>query len=223
MVMCFQNPDGISVKPAFSNRRGMSIVELTIYSLVASLVLAFFIFMFWRTRRVHVQQNIEVDSQRSFAMIREQLERDLTGCRSWEIPQDPNAPEAAELRLGNSLAIERIEGRIYYNICTGTGDITRNMEGNVSVYPFKCEQEDAQKSLEFVLDPNTVNTLSLKVELKTVPPIKLAHNFSVRISDRSKEGFFPETDLKPREPEASAGIGQDSKPKLSCPLKRNQN
>lgn len=221
MVMRFQNPDGITVKPAFSDRRGMSIVELSIYALVASLVLAFFIFMFWRTRRVHEQQNIEVDSQRSFAMIREQLERDLAGCRSWEIPEDPNAPETVALRVGNSLSIERIEGRIYYNISTVTGDINRNMEGNVSVYPFKCEQEDVQKSLEFVLDPNTVNTLSLRVELKTVPPIKLAHNFSVRISDSGNKGFFPETDLKPREPEASAGIGQDSKPKSSCPRDQN--
>lgn len=216
VAMRFQNPDEITAKPAFGDRRGMSIVELSIYALVASLVLAFFIFMFWRTRRVHEQQNIEVDSQRSFAMICEQLERDLAGCTEWRFQEYATASEAAELQIGSSLFIYRIEGRIFYNICTETGDITRNMGEDVVVYPFKCDQEGAQKSLKFFLEPDTLNTLSLKIELKTVPPVKLAHKFSVRISADNNEKFFTETQLNERVPEASAGIGPGAKPKQNC-------
>ncbi|MBU1108957.1 MAG: hypothetical protein KKB51_19925 [Candidatus Riflebacteria bacterium] len=196
------------MKQVICSRRGMSVVELVLYALVASLILGFFIFFFWRTRRVHEQQNLEIIYQGSFAKICEQLERDLSGCKSWELQN--------VMGSDTFLLITRLEGDITYDAKFETGDIKRNMKESSSTFSFKGEREGFLKYIGFAEYPDKPNILSLKIDLETVPPIKLTHDFSVRISANDDSGFFRGTpDLHDPEIEAGAkaGIGITIVPK----------
>ncbi len=186
------------MRPISPGKRGMSLVELTLYALVAGIILAFFIFFFWRTGRTHEQQSLEMSYQGSFTKLCEQLERDLSGCRSWKIQNVGG--------LNTSLSIDRIEGAITYDLQFEAGEINRHLNGRNSTFAFKGERHGILKMLEFIGDPIRANALTLKIELKTIPVIELSHEFSVRISADTTPGFFQEAQLEERG--ADAFIGQ---------------
>lgn len=208
MVMHSRNHEGIFMKQVICNKRGVSVVELIIYTLISALVLGLFVFLLWRTRMVHEQQNVEITYQASFAKICEQLGRDLAGCRSCLVQ---NMTES-----DTSLFIERFEGDITYDVQLEAGKIIRNTASGPSVFAFKGERKRFLKYVGFTRYADNANTLGFKVKLETVPPIELSHDFSIRISvDNS--GFFkePKLDEREREKEAKAGIGTPPDP--GCP------
>ncbi|PKL46067.1 MAG: hypothetical protein CVV42_17830 [Candidatus Riflebacteria bacterium HGW-Riflebacteria-2] len=180
----------------------MSFPELCIYALVASLILSFFIFMFWRTRRMHERQNVELVYQNSFTNLCNQLEKDLAGCNEWKIQNT--------IGSSTSLFIGRIQGEIVYDARPETGDIVRIRKDGEVKYPFKGERESTLKTMEFVASPHKANYLNLKVELLASPSIEFSHEFSVRVSvDKNKAvGFFENPELKERGAEAHIGKKQ---------------
>lgn len=198
------------------SRRGISIVELALYAMVGSFLLAFFLSFFSRTWRTHEQQSLEITYQGSFNRLCEQMERDLTGCKLWRIEDAVGS--------NTSLLIERLDGDITYDVRFDTGEIFRHHKGGDSVFPFKGERAGIIKTLEFVGYPDRPNVLHLKIELKTVPVIELTHDFTARISADNVSGFFEKVDLE--EKGATAVIGgtktppppvPPSKPSHSCP------
>ena len=172
------------MKPASNNKLGMSLVELLFYVMVASLIVAFFVSFFWRTRRMHEQQTLEIAYQGSFAKLCDQLEKDLTGCIEWKI-QDV-------VGSNSSLFIERLnDEEITYDVNFEAGGIIRGRSDGSVFFPFRGEREGILKTLAFATDSQNLNALHLKIELKTVPEITLTHDFTVRISkDKAKGGFF---------------------------------
>ncbi|MFZ2960926.1 MAG: hypothetical protein WA705_28945 [Candidatus Ozemobacteraceae bacterium] len=195
MALLTLNPEmKISMRPILKYKRGMTIVELTLYALVAGLVLAFFIFFFWRTRRMHEQQALEVAFQGSFIKLCDQLEKDLTGCK--EVPQVVGTP--------TSLIIKRVGVKdpmtITYDVRLEIGEIVRNMEGRLFAFPFRGEREGILKTIEFTKTPNRSKPLNLKIGLNTVPPIEFSHDFPIRVSDSShrETGYFDVPDLGKR-------------------------
>lgn len=199
-----------------SGRRGISIVELTLYALVGSFMLAFFLFFFSRTWRTHEQQNLEITYQGSFNRLCEQMERDLTGCKSWKIEDAVGS--------NTSLIIDRLGGEITYHVRFETGEIVRLHPKGDSTFPFRGERPGILKTLDYVRYSDRPAALTLKIGLATVPEIELTHDFTARISADTVSGFFENVDLEKEG--ATAVIGgtksqpspaPPSKPAHSCP------
>ncbi len=176
----------------------MSLIELLFYIMVSSLIVAFFVFFFWRTRRMHEQQNLEITYQGSFARLCEQLERDVAGCKEWRIQN--------VIGSSTSLFIDRLDGEITYDVNFDSGDIIRGRSDGLVYFPFRGEREGILKTLVFATESQNLNAIHLKIELKTVPEIVFTHDFTARISKDRAEGFFD----TPRLDERGAGgfIGQ---------------
>lgn len=173
-----------------SGRRGISVVELTLYAMVGSFMLAFFLLFFSRTWRTHEQQNLEITYQGSFNRLCEQMERDLTGCKSWEIHDVVGS--------STSLSIDRFDGQITYDVRFEKGEIVRRHLKGDSVFPFKGERPGILKTLDYITDADRPAALTLKIGLATVPEIELTHDFIARISVDNVSGFFEEVDLEER-------------------------
>jgi hypothetical protein len=176
------------MKHILQQKRGMTVTELTLYALVAGIFLAFFILFFWRTRRLHEQQTLGLSYQGSFARLCDQLEKDLAGCRLWRT--------SGEVGTSSTLLIDRGDNLIItYDIQMGTGEIVRNMQEIRTIFPFRGEKEVFLKTLEFARPQDNPNSLSLKIGLKTTPPIELSHDFFIRVSVHKNPGYFDEADL----------------------------
>ncbi len=185
------------MKQVLNKKRGMSLIELFFYMMVSCLIVAFFVYSFWRIRKTHEQQNLEMSYQGSFARLCDQLERDLAGCRSWQIQNVVGS--------STSLFVERLDGQIAYDVNFDTGDIIRGRSDGSLFFPFKGEREGILKTMIFATDSQNLNAIYLKIELKTVPEIALTHDFTARISKNREEGFFGTPLLE--EPGAEAHIG----------------
>ena len=179
----------LEVRPFSSEKRGMSLLELCLFTLVGGLVLGFVVFFFWRTRRIHEQQTLELTYQNSFTRLCDRMEKDLTGCRSWEIKAVAGASD--------SLVVDRIEGPIVYDIRFEAGEIVRAQGGEVSSFEFRGEREGLLKYLEFI-GSRGARTLGLRIGLKTSPAIDFSHDFTVRISADKVPGFFDNPQLEER-------------------------
>lgn len=168
-------------------RRGMTLVEMSLYALVASILLACILFFFWRTWRMQQQQTLEMTYQGSFTNLCERLERDLTGCREWKVQ--------GTVGTGSSLFIERNDGQITYDVRFDTGEIVRSTGRNVFAFPFRGERQGVLKTLEFSAASQRRDAMHLRIELKTTPPIELSHDFSIRFSVHKSAGYFEEPQL----------------------------
>lgn len=178
----------------------MTIIELFIITLVGSIFLWFFVTFFWRTGKVHQQQTLEMFYQRTFAKLCDQLEKDLSGCLDLSI----------QPMIGyTSLQVNRIGSETFlYTANLETGLISRESKDHFINFEFKGERKGVLKRVDFIKDADNPNGLRLKIELKTVPPIELSQDLSVRISaDIVNNGFFENPKLDERKASAAIGIG----------------
>lgn len=171
------------------NRRGMTIVELFIYALVASLMLGFFVFLFSRTRKANEQQVLEMDCQRAFTSLCQRVEKDLAGCKKWKIQAT-----AGENTM-SSLFIERIKEQITYDANLEKGFVTRKTNKGLTKFSFKGRRTVILKTLSFSKVSDAEDTINLKIRLKGVPPIELSHNFIAYVRSDTVKGFFKKKEL----------------------------
>lgn len=171
------------------NRRGITIVELCIYALVASLILGFFVFLFSRTRKAQEQQVLEMDCQRSFISLCQRVEKDLTGCKKWTIQ------EIQGKNTMSSLFIVRIKEQITYDANLEKGYVIRKTENGAAKFSFKGKRKVKLKTLAFSTVPNMKDTINLKIRLQGIPPIELSHNFIAHVRSDTVKGFFKEKKL----------------------------
>ncbi len=165
----------------------MSMVELLLYALVASMIVTCILYFLSRTWRMQEQQTLEMSYQASFTKLCEQLEKDLTGCSEWKVQ--------GVVGTGTSLFIARNDDQITYDVRFDTGEIIRTARERLSSFPFRGERKGILKKLEFVGISRRMDAMHLKVELRTTPPIEFSHDFAIRLSVHSSPGYFKEPQL----------------------------